>query len=258
MATKIAFANNKGGILKTTLSSNLASYLSKLNKKVLIVDTDTQNNISYAFNIQNKVNLNKTIYEVMFKELAIKEAIYSYNSNIDIITTNQNWLNFEYDILDPKIKNSFKQLSSVIEEIENEYDYIIFDTEPKKSASTFSVLLAADELIIPLELNKYSLIGVIELYEWVKIAQNKKPNLKIKSFIPVKTLHNSSYQKHIYKNIDKSLPIELVSKITIPISTQAEKSLINYDCPMFLKENKFWMFNVFKQMKLFFKSLNYE
>ena len=103
MAQYIIINAYKGGVLKTTITSNLGSILALNNKKILLVGLDAQDDLRISFNIsENKTE--KNLYDLLVEDVDISECIYKYNDNIDLILSDERMENYEFDVLKKKKK----------------------------------------------------------------------------------------------------------------------------------------------------------
>lgn len=170
MSSIIAIANQKGGVGKTTSTINIAAFLGKMNKKVLVVDMDPQGNASSGFGLDVH-KLNQTIYEVFLDEISVKECILSLKEkNVWIIPSNVNLAGLEVDLLEQE--NKHEKLKSILNEIRNQYDYILIDCPPNLGILTINALCAADGVLIPLQTEYYALEGITQLIRVIDRVQN--------------------------------------------------------------------------------------
>ncbi|VEU66283.1 ParA/Soj family protein [Mesomycoplasma conjunctivae] len=231
----IAFANNKGGVLKTSLTTNYAAVLSKKGKKILIIDSDNQNSVLSSFGKQNtaeKIGL----YNLVFENANISDAITNVYENIDVIPSGKKWNTHDSEMVQRIInQDPFKRLSEIINEIKklHQYDYILFDTEPAKSSNTFSVLLASDEVIIPFTLEFYGIRGMVEMNDYIEKAKKGNPKLKIKAMVGTKTNARSKVEKMIREQA-KKLPEPGLCLISIPNSISGINSISLKKLPVYL------------------------
>ncbi len=170
MSSIIAIANQKGGVGKTTSTINMAAFLGKMDKKVLVVDMDPQGNASSGFGLDIH-KLNHTIYEVFIEEISIKECILSLKEkNVWIIPANVNLAGLEVDLLEQE--NKHEKLKAILNEIRNQYDYILIDCPPNLGILTINALCAADGVLIPLQTEYYALEGITQLIRVIDRVQN--------------------------------------------------------------------------------------
>ena len=183
MARKIVVSTNKGGVLKTSISVNLAGLLSRENKKVLLVDTDNQGNVILSFG-QNPDNIEISIFDILIGEKDIKKAIQkNVVKNIDILPSNDDMNNFEVVVLKniKQYPEPFKLLQRKLNEVEHLYDYIIIDTPPNLGLVQGIAVTAADEVIIPFQPENYSMRSLVKILNFINEFKedNINPNLKV-------------------------------------------------------------------------------
>lgn len=195
----IAISSNKGGVLKTSLTTNIAGVLSTQGKKILIIDTDNQGNVAISFGI-NPDTYDNTIYDVLVSNLDINKAIINVEPNIDIIPSNDDSSYFEIDTLSEKesYPTPFDLLKKALTSLEKDYDYIFIDTPPNLGLTVGNVLNAVDEVIIPFHPETYSLRSLTKTLETIKNFKESNPKLKLMSIIPTKVrqtnLHKANLQ----------------------------------------------------------------
>ena len=183
LAEVYAIAINKGGVAKTTLTTNLAGAItSKLKRKVLIIDTDGQGNSSVAFGIKNTNKIENTIYDVLMGDIPIRDTIIEITPELHIVPSNKDMNFLEFDIL-PHVKqydNPFKLLSEHINKVKDLYDYIFIDTPPSLGLVTGNVLACTDKLIIPFAPETFGVNGLINMLDGVKdFKEEQNPALEI-------------------------------------------------------------------------------
>lgn len=182
MPRKIAVSTNKGGVLKTSITVNLAGILSKEGKRVLIVDTDNQGNALLSFG-QNPDSLERSIYDVLVDGYDINKVIIKdVHENIDILPSNDDMAFFEFDVL-TKIKQypePFKMLKSKMKEVESSYDYIIIDTPPNLGLTQGNALTATDEVLVPFQPENYSMRSLVKILSAIQsFRDDHNPRLKV-------------------------------------------------------------------------------
>ncbi len=182
MGKIIAIANQKGGVGKTTTTVNLAAALGVLEKKVLLIDADPQANASSGLGIVvEEVEIGT--YQLLEHAAAAQEAIDSTNSpNVDIIPAHIDLVAIEIELVDKD--NREYMLKEVLNDIKNEYDYILIDCAPSLGLITLNALVAADSVIIPIQCEYFALEGLGKLLNTVKSIQKlHNPNLDIEGLL---------------------------------------------------------------------------
>lgn len=236
MSKKIAFANNKGGVLKTSLTVNYASVLSKRGYKVLIIDTDSQSNVLSSFGKFDRSQVDYTLNDLVFYNKKIEDSLINVYENIDVITPGDEWRDFETQLTQRIIQGKpFKNINLILEEIDSKfnYDYILFDTEPKKSSNTFQVLLACDEVIIPFTLEAYGLEALIKMRSYIEEAQKHNEKLIIKAQVACKTATRNKMENMIREQASK-LPKPGLCELSIPNSVTGASSTTLKKLPIYL------------------------
>ena len=180
MTRIIAISTNKGGVLKTSLTTNLAGVLSKTNR-ILIVDTDNQGNAALSFG-KNPDQFEMTIYDVLLQGVHPKKAIYKVYKNIDILPANDDMAFFEFDVLTEvdRYPEPFALLKNALEPIQDDYDFIIIDTPPNLGLTQGNVLSFAKEVLIPFQPESYSMRSLVKILKAIDdFRERHNPNLSV-------------------------------------------------------------------------------
>src|SRR5690625_7508176 len=158
----IAIMTNKGGVLKTSLTTNIAGTLAQMGKKILIIDSDNQGNVGVSFGL-NTDEYDSSIYDILIENLPIKDALIRVHKNIDIVVANDDMNDFELNVLInfKEYDNLFKMLENPIKQIKGEYDYILIDTAPNLSLTNGNVLSIVVEVVIPYQPEEYTIHSFI-------------------------------------------------------------------------------------------------
>lgn len=188
MGKIISLVNQKGGVGKTTTSINLASSLGLLGKKVLLVDFDPQGNATTGVGVE-KGALTNTIYEALVNEKEPKEVVKKTKfKNLDLIPANVRLASYEMNIpalqkMDPTFSKS-GQLKKVLEELKEDYDFILIDCPPSLGSLITNALTASDSVIIPVQCEFFALEGIMQLLSTIRAARKKtNPNLEIEGVV---------------------------------------------------------------------------
>ena len=213
-AVVIAITNQKGGVGKTTTSINLAYYLSKLKREVLLIDLDPQGNASSGLGV-NKQELGASMSDVVIGDTPISTVIQQTEyEGLSVAPTLSTLANTEVDLA--KTNNKFRRLKTAINEIRNQYDFIIIDCPPSLSLLTVNGLIAADYMIMPVQTEFYALEGLGQLLETMKIIKSgMNPNLEILGVLPTMVDSRTVLSAQVITEIKKYFNSK-VFKIVIP------------------------------------------
>ena len=178
MGKIIAFANQKGGVGKTTSAVNIAASVGILGKSVLLIDLDPQGNTTSGVGI-NKKNLKSTSYELLIDEIDAAQAVVETEfKNLSVIPSNISLAGAEFDLY--QLDNREYRLKKQLETVKDNYDYIFIDCPPSLGMITVNALAAADAVIIPMQCEYYALEGLSQLMITIrKIKQLYNPDLEI-------------------------------------------------------------------------------
>lgn len=183
MTKVISIANQKGGVGKTTTTMNLAYSLVKKNNKVLIVDLDSQSNLTNVCGILNPYELQNSLPDLFIRmmndeDIDVKNSIITLENNIDLLATNIRLSSVDL-MLKAETGSEFI-LKNILDDIKNNYDYILIDTAPSLSALTINALVSSDYIIIPVNLELFALMGLNDFLKTVnKIKKRLNSKLEI-------------------------------------------------------------------------------
>lgn len=178
MGKIIAIVNQKGGVGKTTTAVNLSAYLAYLGRHVLLIDIDPQANATSGIGIDHK-KLPYGIYEALIGEKPIYQVIkHTLENNFKIAPSTISLAGAGIELVNME-KREFR-LAKLLEDIKDEYDYIIIDGPPSLGLITVNSLVAADEILIPIQSEYFALEGLGQLLDTISLVQyNLKPELGI-------------------------------------------------------------------------------
>ncbi len=178
MARIIAVVNQKGGVGKTTTSVNLAASLAASGQRVLLVDIDPQGNATTGSGLDKKAVV-RTVYQVLLglgEAASVKAA--SEVGKYDVLPANRELAGAEIDLVD--LPNREGRLKAALATIEDDYDFILIDCPPSLSLLTINGLVAAREVLIPMQCEYYALEGLSDLVGTIKrVRANLNGSLEI-------------------------------------------------------------------------------
>ena len=176
MGKIICFANQKGGVGKTTTAVNLGAFLADAGKKVLLIDFDPQGNLSSSVGVKSD---SESIYEVLTGQLSIAEIVRkSPVENMSVVPSNINLTGASVELIEQAKREFF--LKNAVEQIKNDWDFIFIDCPPSLGLLTINGLSAAEQVIIPLQCEYFALEGLSLLLQTIRrVQQSLNPDLGI-------------------------------------------------------------------------------
>ncbi len=223
----ISIANQKGGVGKTTTAVNVASILNSMKKKTLLIDADQQANSTDTYRASYEGEV--TLYDCWLAEPDDREDIndcIQHTEIGDIVAGDPLLREAEHKIAKDPITGlmSFKNMLSKLKG----YDYVIIDCPPAVGAILQSILVASDEVLIPVTADRYSLQGLSQIWETIQnIRQGMNPSLRIAGFLLVRYNTRTNLNKDIYAALEQ-IAADLdtrIFKTYIRESTKARESL---------------------------------
>lgn len=214
MGKIISFSNQKGGVGKTTTCVNMAAYLAREGRKVLLVDLDPQGNATTGLGF-SKGALKKSVYNVLIEEEAVKDNVLDTElENLKILPANIDLAGAEVELVYKK--NREKVLKEALEKVKSQYDYLLIDCPPSLGLITINALAAADSVVIPIQSEYYALEGLSQLMNSISLVrQHLNKSLKVEGVVLTMYDGRSIISRQIAAEIKKFFTKKLY-EIVIP------------------------------------------
>ena len=214
MGKIIAIANQKGGVGKTTTSINLSACLAAKGKKVLVIDIDPQGNTTSGYGIE-KNELENTIYELMLGDCSIEDCIIkNVIKNVSILPSNVNLAGAEIELIGMDEKEYI--LSNAMENIKNNYDFIIIDCPPSLNLLTINAMTTAKSVLVPIQCEYYALEGLAQLMHTIDLVHDRlNEDLVIEGVVFTMYDARTNLSLQVVENVKDNLQ-QMIYKTIIP------------------------------------------
>jgi chromosome partitioning protein len=226
----IAFANQKGGVAKTTSSLNLSVAFAEKGKKVLAIDLDPQGNLTMSQGL-NPDTIERSMYDVLVHKLPIEQIIHK--GEIDLAVASIDLAGAELAL--SSMIGRERALEKALQTVREGYDFVVIDTPPSLGLLTINALVAADGVIVPVQCEYLSLRGLVQLENTLTmIRENLNPHVQIEGILPTmydsRTLHSREALEILQENFGK-LVFETRIRKTIRYAEAPVKgtSVLKYD-----------------------------
>ncbi|MEM7032048.1 MAG: ParA family protein [Chloroflexota bacterium] len=207
MARIIAISLSKGGVGKTTTAVNLAAGLVEAGKRVLLVDTDTQGQVSNALGLEASNGL----YDLVMGEADMRDVLIQARSELFVITGGQNLARLKRTISQAEYEGEYT-LDKAIEPIKQYFDYIIFDTAPSWDVLNVNVLFTAQEVLCPVNLEILAVQGLFTFIQ--RLAQiGKRSGVQLKYVLPTSMDRRVAQTSEILEQLRQRLPKHMCDPI---------------------------------------------
>lgn len=214
MGRVIAIANQKGGVGKSTTTINLGSCLAEMGKSVLAIDIDPQGNTTSGLGV-DKNKSEHTLYELLLGEETIQQCIIpNIQESLSLIPSNMELAGAEIELIG--IDNKEYILKKAVEDIQDEYDFIIMDCPPSLSMLTINAMTAADSIIVPIQCEYYALEGLSQLIHTIQLVQDRlNPKLEIEGVVFTMYDARTNLSLEVVENVKDNLK-QNIYKTIIP------------------------------------------
>jgi len=196
----ISFANQKGGVAKTTTTLNLGVALSEQGLKVLLVDLDPQGNLTMSQGL-NPDTIERSMFDVLVHRLPIEEVIH--HTEVDLAVSSIDLAGAELAL--SSMIGRERALEKALAPVRESYDYVLIDTPPSLGLLTINALVASNGVIVPVQCEYLSLRGLVQLENTLSmIRENLNPSVGIEGILPTmfdsRTLHSREAVEILQEN----------------------------------------------------------
>lgn len=246
-----AIVNLKGGVAKSTTVINMAAILAqKHGKKVLIIDADSQCNTTEFFGADPDAgNLAQVLRESATWPIPGKYAVYNTQETkyegIDILAGDDSLMDLDLSKVEQKTVNA-NVLRYLVAEVANAYDFVLIDCPPAFNAASAAALIAADDVVIPIKLDAFSLRGMVNLMRQIQNMRQINPRLKISGILPTMWYKDPEIEAaeqqlqqaglHIFHHIRRSDKVDKMTFRQEPLLMSSPKSAAGQDYRKFVEE----------------------
>ena len=236
----IAIANKKGGVGKTTTTFNLGVALAYAGKRVLLVDSDPQGDLTTYMGIHDPDNIPVTLSTLMERsikdeDINSKEAILKHDEGIDLIPSNLELSSMEVSLVNAMSREF--TLRNCLSDIKDKYDYVLIDCMPSLGMITINALACADKVIIPVQSEFLAAKGMSHLMNTVlKVRKQINPNLKVGGILLTMVDGRTNLSKDIanelrstYGTVFKLYDNQIPRGVKAAESSRMGESVLSYD-----------------------------
>lgn len=229
MSRVIAFANQKGGVAKTTTTLSIAVALAELGRRVLAVDLDPQGALTYSMGIDPD-GLDETVNDVLVRKLPMEKVVIT--REVDLVPANIDLAGAEAVLL-AKTGREYA-LERALRDFSDRYDYVLFDCPPSLGIITINALTAASEVLIPLQCEALSHRGVGQLLETLgDIRHFTNPSLTTSGIIPTLYDGRSRHARMVLADVGERYGVRVLEppvprSIRFAEASQAGRSILSY------------------------------
>mgnify|MGYP002542608213 CR=1 FL=1 len=182
MGRIITIANQKGGVGKTTTAINLSACLAEAGQHVMLVDFDPQGNASSGLGVEIEEH-EHTVYDLMAEEAGLDECLVkNVQDNLDVLPSDMNLAGAEIEF--QEIENKETLLKRYLDQVRDDYDFILIDCPPSLNILTINALTAADTVLVPIQCEYYALEGLNQVLKTVELVRKKlNPQLELEGVV---------------------------------------------------------------------------
>lgn len=221
----VTVANQKGGVGKTTTVVNLAAALAQLGKSVLVVDLDPQGNATTGLGVSSRTD-NPGIYDVLIEDLPIADAVVTVpeNEQVHLVPASLDLAGAEIELVSMVAREYRLAKALAAHGEENPYDVVLIDCPPSLGLLTLNALVAAEEIMIPIQCEYYALEGLGQLIRTVDmVKEHLNPSLQISAILLTMTDGRTRLSEQVADEV-RAFFGDLVLSAAIPRSVRLSEA----------------------------------
>lgn len=206
----IAVTNQKGGVGKTTTAVNVAYYLSKMDRSVLLVDFDPQGNATSGLGI-DKYGVDRTVIDLIQEKATLAECVIdTKHKQLQLVAATPLLANAEAELA--KVQHRFSRLKNALQN--HSYDYVIIDCPPSLSLLTVNGLIAAEYVLLPVQAEFYALEGLGQLLETMQLVRKGlNPTLELLGVVLTMVDSRTTLSAQVHEEVKKHFPGKVFSTV---------------------------------------------
>lgn len=222
MSRIYALANQKGGVGKTTTTVNLGAYLADAGKRVLLVDVDPQANATTSLGVDTR-SLTRSSYDLFVDSPPVSRLITLTNCfGLDLIPSSPSLAGAQVELVDMP-EREFR-LRGALQQVEEQYDFILIDTPPSLGMLTVNALVAANGVLIPVQCEYLPLEGLAQLLETIeRVRESLNPDLVVRGLILTMYDARTNLSRQVVEEIREQFP-NTVFEAIIPRSVRLSEA----------------------------------
>ena len=201
----ISITNQKGGVGKTTSAINIAYFIAKIGRRVLLLDFDPQGNATSGLGV-DKNELENTMADVISGDANLKDILIDTGyKGLKLAPATPVLANTEVELAN--VKGRFTRLKNAIDTVREDFDYVIIDSPPSLSLLTVNGFIASNYLILPVQAEFYAMEGLGQLLESMKLVKKgMNPELNLLGVLPTMVDSRTTLSGQVYEEIKKFFP----------------------------------------------------